>query len=538
MRGERSTTTRRPGRAAVDLVLGIDPARPEPLHRQLYVGLRSAILEQRLKPGARLPSTRALATSLGLARNTVHGAYDQLLAEGYLETRHGSGTYVAASLPDDALRAATHGVAEAASTSDVSTGPANAGRERTGPSPVGQPAGPGDAVGQRLSNWGRRVAEIAPPPYAAPTTPLPIDFRHGRPDVVHFPIDEWRRAASRQLRQLDRDDLWYGPPAGLPSLRAALAEYLGRARGVRCTPEQVVVTTGTQQAIDLISRLLVEADDAVVVEDPCYPGARRVFAALGATLLDVPVDEHGLRTEDLPDAPARLVYTTPSHQYPSGATLPVSRRLDLLRWAERHDALVIEDDYDSEFRHVGRPLEALQGLDRAGRVAYVGSFSKVLYPALRLGYLVAPPALVRLASEAKRLLDLQTATPGQEMLAELIHSGQFEAHLRRMRRVYRGRRAALLEALDRELGPLATPGPSDAGLYLRLVLAEGLDEEAVARRAAELGVAVYPAGPYFARPVARPGLILGYAALDEAGIAEGIRRLRLAVDAELAARAR
>ena len=193
---------------------------------------------------------------------------------------------------------------------------------------------------------------------------------------------------------------------------------------------------------------------------------------------------------------------------------------------------MIEDDYDSEFRHVGRPLEALQGLDRSGRVAYVGSFSKVLYPALRLGYLVAPPEMVRLVSEAKRLLDLQTATPGQEMLAELILSGQFEAHLRRMRRVYRGRRAALLEALERELGPLATPGPSDAGLYLRVVLADGLNEEAVARRAAEFGVGVYPAGPYYARPVERPGLILGYAALDEAGIAEGIRRLRLAIDAE------
>ena len=513
MRGERSVSTRWSGRAAVDLVLGIDPSHPEPLHRQLYGGLRAAILEQRLKPGARLPSTRTLATTLGLARNTVHGAYDQLLAEGYLETRHGSGTYVAASLPDDALRAATRRQPETSNATTV------------------RPIEPAGAVGQRLSNWGRRVAEIAPAPYGSPATPLPIDFRHGRPDVTHFPLDEWRRAATRQLREIDRDDLWYGPPAGLPSLRAALAEYRGRARGVRCTPEQVVITTGTQQAIDLISRLLVEADDVVVVEDPCYPGARRVFEALGATLLDVPVDEHGLRTDDLPHDPARLVYTTPSHQYPSGATLPVSRRLDLLRWAERHDALVIEDDYDSEFRHSGRPLEALQGLDRSGRVAYVGSFSKVLYPALRLGYLVAPPALVRLASEAKRLLDLQTATPGQEMLAELIQSGQFEAHLRRMRRVYRGRRAALLEALDRELGPLATPGPSDAGLYLRLVLAEGMDEEAVAQRAAELGVAVYPAGPYFARPVARPGLILGYAALDEAGIAEGIRRLRLAIDA-------
>jgi GntR family transcriptional regulator/MocR family aminotransferase len=489
----------RPGRASVDLVLGVDPARPEPLHRQLYGGLRSAILDQRLKPGARLPSTRSLATTLGLARNTVHGAYDQLLAEGYLETRHGAGTYVAASLPDDALRA---GGAAGAATS-LATAP-------NGPSGPHSPSPTAPAhLGERLSRWGHRIAEIAPTPYMTASPTLPFDFRHGRPDVTHFPLEEWRRAAARQLREMDRDDLWYGPPAGLPSLRVAVAEYLGRARGVRCTPEQVVITTGTQQAIDLISRLLVEDGDPVVVEDPCYPGARRVFQALGAHLLDVPVDEHGLCTDELPDQPARLIYTTPSHQYPSGATLPVSRRLDLLRWAERHGALVIEDDYDSEFRHVGRPLEALQGLDRSGRVAYVGSFSKVLYPALRLGYLVAPPELIQLAAEAKRLIDLQTATPGQEMLAELIASGQFEAHLRRMRRVYRGRRAALLEALARDLDGLAEPGPSEAGLYLRIVLAPGLDDEAVARRAADLGVAVYPARPYFRRPPARPGLILG-----------------------------
>lgn len=545
-RVQRTASARWPGRAAVDLVLGVDPARPEPLHRQLYDGLRAAILEQRLKPGVRLPSTRALATTLGLARNTVHGAYDQLLAEGYLETRHGSGTYVATSLPDDAFRAVAGDVVSTTTGAGDGAGlaydggagvrpkAAAAARSVSADGAVPEPpkAGSGD-VGQRLSNWGRRVAEIAPAPYVAPAVALPLDFRHGRPDVTHFPIDEWRRAALRQLREIDRDDLWYGPPAGLPSLRAALAAYLGRARGVRCTPDQVVVTTGTQQAIDLISRLLVETGDTVVVEDPCYPGARRVFEALGARLLDVPVDEHGLRTDDLPAEPARLVYTTPSHQYPSGATLPVSRRLDLLRWAERHDALVIEDDYDSEFRHVGRPLEALQGLDRSGRVAYVGSFSKVLYPALRLGYLVAPPGLVRLVTEAKRLIDLQTATPGQEMLAELIQTGHFEAHLRRMRRVYRGRRATLLEALDRELGALASPGPSDAGLYVRIVLADGLNEEAIAQRAAELGVGVYPAGPYYARPVARPGLILGYAALDEAGIAEGMRRLRLAIDAEV-----
>ena len=501
-------------KVVVDLVLAVDPAAPEPLHRQLYRELRAAILEQRLKPGAKLPSTRALATTLGMARNTVHGAYDQLLAEGYLEPRHGSGTYVAASLPDDAFQATT---ADASAPAAV-------------PAPA-EEAAPGNATTGRLSNWGRRVAEIGTTPYLGVTETLPYDFRHGRPDATNFPLEAWRRIAGRQLRQIDRDDLWYGPAVGLPALRSAIAEYLGRARGVRCTPEQVVITTGTQQAIDLMARLLVDAGDVVVVEDPCYPGARRVFDALGAQLVDVPVDAHGLCTDLLPEVPARLVYTTPSHQYPSGATLPVSRRLDLLRWAERHDTLVIEDDYDSEFRHAGRPLEALQGIAEPGRVAYVGSFSKVLYPALRLGYLVAPAELVRLAAEAKRLVDLQTATPGQELLAELIQGGHFEAHLRRMRRVYRGRRAALLEALALEFGPLAEAGSSDAGLYLRIVLAEGLDEDTITQEAAARGVGVYPARPYYQRAPARPGLILGYAALDEAGIREGIRRLRLAADA-------
>jgi GntR family transcriptional regulator/MocR family aminotransferase len=559
-------------KVVVDLVLGVDPAADEPLHRQLYRELRAAVLEQRLKPGAKLPSTRALATTHGLARNTVHAAYDQLLAEGYLEARHGSGTYVAASLPDDAFRAVTSGATTSGTTTSgtiaaralavdapartAAHAPASAagserpGRELVRPrfprpgltslaspeSPADSPAQDGDVAAgsdptSRLSRWGQRVATIGQTPYLVITETLPYDFRHGRPDATNFPLEAWRRIAARQLRQLDRDDIWYGPAAGLPALRVAIAEYLGRARGVRCTPEQVIVTTGTQQAIDLMARLLVETGDVVVVEDPCYPGARRVFDALGARLVDVPVDEHGLCTDLLPEGPARLVYTTPSHQYPSGATLPVSRRLDLLRWAERHDTLVIEDDYDSEFRHAGRPLEALQGIAEAGRVAYVGSFSKVLYPALRLGYLVAPTSLVWLAAEAKRLVDLQTATPGQELLAELIQAGHFEAHLRRMRRVYRERRTVLLEALNRELGPLAEAGPSDAGLYLRIVLAEGLDEEAVTREAAARGVAVYPARPYFQRTVARPGLILGYAALDEVGIQEGIRQLRLAIDA-------
>lgn len=522
----------RPRRVPVDLVLGIDPTAPEPLHRQLYGRLREAILERRLKPGARLPSTRALAAMLGLARNTVHGAYDQLLAEGYVEAHHGSGTYVASSLPDDAFRAAhsSAGPRSAAVTPPASAlpGPALAPVQPGWP-PSGAEARSESSGQARLSTWGRRVADLEPPPYAG-VSGLPFDFRHGRPDAAHFPTEEWRRAGARQLRRVGRADLWYGPPAGLPALREAIAEYLGRARGVRCAPEHVLVTTGTQQAVDLLARLLVDDGDRIVVEDPSYPGARRVFEALGAQIVDVPVDDHGLCTAALPDAPARLVYTTPSHQYPSGATLPVSRRLELLAWAERRDALVVEDDYDSEFRYVGRPLEAMQGLDRSARVIYVGTFSKVLYPALRLGYVVLPPWLARPAVEAKRLLDLQTATPPQEILAELIQSGAFEAHMRRMRRLYRARRAALLDALARELSQRARPGPSEAGLFLRLVLAEGIDEEAVVRRAATLGVAVYSARPYYARPIRQAGLILGYAALDEAAIAEGIRRLRLAVE--------
>ncbi len=530
------------GRVPVDLVLSIDPGQPDPLHRQLYAGLRLAILERRVKPGARLPSTRTLATALGLARNTVHGAYDQLIAEGYLETRHGSGTYVASSLPDDVFEVpagpalTSAWVGQAPPLRDQPVGASLAAPSLTAPrldpsSPLPLAPRPSPlAPPVVLSTWGRRIATLPPAPYMSPSPRLPIDFRHGRPDTSQFPHDEWRRLAARQLRQADREDLWYGPPAGLLSLRAAIAEYLGRARGVRCVPDQVIITTGTQQAIDLTARLLVDDGDTVVVEDPCYPSARRVFTMLGASIVDVPVDDHGLCTDALPELPARLLYTTPSHQYPLGATLPVSRRLELLAWADRQGAIVIEDDYDSEFRHAGRPLEAMQGLDRSGRVAYVGSFSKVLYPTLRLGYLVAPLALVDHAREAKRLLDLQTATAGQEALAELMQSGQFEAHLRRMRRLYRARRAVLLDALARELPGLATPGPSEAGLYLHVVLAAGLDETTVAERAAARGVGVYPAGPYFVRPVERPGLVLGYSALTEDAIVEGIRRLRLAIE--------
>ncbi|MFN8523824.1 MAG: PLP-dependent aminotransferase family protein [Chloroflexota bacterium] len=490
----------------MELLVPLDPAAALPLHRQLYEGIRAAILTGRLHAGERLPSSRSLADSLQVARNTVNAAYEQLAAEGYLATRTGSGTYVSRDLPDDAPSA-------------HSTHPAH---------PV-----PADRT-IRLAAWGQRVAGLAAAPYqTGPPSgpPQRLDFRHGRPDATNFPIADWRHIMLRQLQHLGTEDIWYGPPTGSLRLRRELASYLGRSRGVRCTPDQIIVTTGTQQSIDIITRLLVDVRDTVAVENPCYPGARRVLEALGARLVDVPVDHDGLIVEALPPEACTLAYTTPSHQYPTGATMPVGRRLDLLDWARRTGAVILEDDYDSEFRHTGRPVEALQGLDRGQTVAYIGSFSKVLYPALRMGYLVVPQQLLGVAEEAKRLADLQTATPPQEALAEFLSTGLFEAHLRRMRRVYRERRAVLLEQIKLKLAGFATAGPSGAGLYVLMHLDPVLDERKVVQRAAQLGVALYRAGPYYAAGDPPAGLIMGYAALDAAQIADGIERVRQALQA-------
>ena len=460
------------------------------LNEQLFEWLRQGILQGELKPGQKLPSSRQQALTSGVSRNVVVTAYEQLVAEGYAEARVGAGTFVAATLPDTSLR-------------DIAT-------------PVqSEPPEP------RLSSYARRALALRPgSPHATMSSPL-YDFRYGL-----SPVDErlqtlWRRTLSRCART---PELNYGDTQGYFPLREALAVYLAQGRGVSCSPEQVIVTNGSQQALDLVARVLLEPGDRILLENPCYQGARQVFAAAGAEVVPAPVDEEGLV---LPDTAAKLAYVTPSHQFPTGVVLSVTRRLELLAWAQEHDAFVLEDDYDSEYRYVGRPVPAVYGLGGSDRVLYVGTFSKVLFPALRLGFLVSPPALVPAVLAAKWLTDRHSATLEQAALALFMTEGHFERHLRRTRVQNAARRQALLNALDEHLGNRAEVTGTNAGIHA-LVWLNGVSPEKqddLVGRARAAGVGIYPVTPYFSQPPERLGLLLGYAALDEVRINEGIRRL-------------
>ncbi|ABG03115.1 transcriptional regulator, GntR family [Rubrobacter xylanophilus DSM 9941] len=487
---------------SVLLWVSVDRSSAVPLHRQLYEGLRGAILGGRLSPGARLPSTRELAAGLGVSRNTATSAYVQLLAEGYLEGRVGSGTYVARSLPDDLLRARPGPGREAA----------GAGAERA------------------LSRRGGLLA--ATPTTTARDAGAPRAFRPGVPALDRFPFELWRQLASRFWRRPPPGLLGYGDPAGYAPLRAEISAYLRAARAVRCSPEQVIVVSGSQQALDLAARVLLDPGDAAWVEDPGYMGARAALLGAGARLVPVPVDGEGLDVAAGarlgPDA--RLVHVTPSHQYPLGATMSLARRLELLGWANRTGAWVLEDDYDSEYRYAGRPLEALQGLDAEGRVIYVGTFSKVLFPSLRLGYLVLPPDLVDAFAAARELSDRHPPGPDQGVLARFIAEGHFERHLRRTRKLYAERQEALVEAARRHLaGRLEVP-PAEAGMHLVGRLPEGTDDREASRRAAALGVEAPPVSAFASGACRTPGLVLGYAAFGRDEIEEGVKRLRAALD--------
>ena len=494
-----------------DLVLTLDEPPGRSLQWRVYDRLRRDILGGRLKPGERLPSSRALARSLRVSRTTVVLAYDQLLAEGYLETRPASGTFVSRVLPEGAAERGSVRARE---------------REQAGGSHAPTLS---RSHAPTLSRWGTRLLEVGRA--ATPMSPrrLPYDFRPGRPDWSAFPRTTWRRLAARRWAAASDELASYGDPAGYRPLREAIAGHLARSRGVRCEPEQVVVVNGSQQAADLLARVWLDPGDAAAVEDPGYPEAALALRAYGVYVLPTPVDRDGLVVESLPppDQPQapRLVYVTPSHQFPTGTVLGLRRRLALLEWAAARGALLVEDDYDSEFRYEGRPLESLQGLDRAGLVAYVGSFSTALFPPLRVGYAVLPPRLVEPFVAAKWLADRQTATIEQQVLADFIAGGHFARHLRRMGRLYRRRRDALLEALREHLADQVEPGGAGAGLHLVGWLRPGLDERALAEAAASRGVGVYPLGRFRLAGPGRPGLLLGFAALDELRIREGVRQL-------------
>jgi GntR family transcriptional regulator/MocR family aminotransferase len=388
----------------------------------------------------------------------------------------------------------------------------------------------------RLAAFGRRLAAGVPhrqATWSLPRERVACDFRYGEPAYADLPLATWARLLGRRARRLSVKRLAYQPPGGAPELREALAGYLARARGVACSPEEVVVTQGSQQAIDLTMRLLVDPGDTVVIEEPHYTGFTLCAAAAGAKPAFVATDEQGLRSDELEAVgPARLACVTPSHQFPAGGVLSLPRRLALLDWARRRSAYVLEDDYDGEFRFTGRPLECLQALDRHGRVLYAGTASKLLFPALRIGWLVAPPALASFLQDAKALADTGTATLEQLAFADFIGEGHLERHVRRSRVRHAARRAALVEALERELGERAEVLGANAGVHVLVRLAErpARDVRRLREACREHGVGVYPAAPFYARPPARAELLLGYAALREPQIRAGVRRLREALD--------
>jgi len=459
------------------------------LARDAYAELREAILDGRLRPGERLPPTRELARSLGVSRNTVLHAYEGLVAEGFLAGRAGAGTFVAPGVPAGSPRRA----------------------------PTASPLSP-------RAPWARGLA--APAPAAQPAAAF--DFQLGAPDPALFPWDTWRGLVAHRLR--GRGARWTLPqPEGEPRLREALARHLGRARAVLAGPDDVLVTAGAQQAFDLAARVLLRPGDVVAVEDPGYPPAREAFRAAGAKVVPVRVDAEGLDVDALPRG-ARLVYTTPSHQFPLGVPMSLARRLALLAWAEREGAAILEDDYDSEFRYEGRPLEPLQSLDRSGRVLYVGTFSKVLLPGLRMGFLVAPAPLQPALRRAKAVADSHGPVDVQRALADLLEEGLFARHVRRVHRAYAERRARLLAAIDRTLEDRVVRLPSVAGLHVSVLLRDRrADEEAIVRRALARGVRVEPLGRYRLRR-GPPGLALGYGLAPAGRIAEGVARLGEALD--------
>lgn len=452
-----------------------------------------------MKPGEPLPSTRSLAADLGVSRSTVVVIFEQLAAEGYIETKAGARARV------------SPGVRPAS----VQSRPSAAKRPQQAAS---------------LSNYGQRM-QACTLPQPADTDPEHIHFLYGAIAHEDFPLLTWRRHYNRALTRRQHH-LYYGDSAGEPQLREELQAYLRRARGLQCTADQILIVHGTQQALDLCARVLVEPGDQVVMEEPCYLMARRTFEAIGAQVVATPVDEHGLVTSELPKTHSTLAYVTPSHQFPLGSVMSIGRRQALLAWAQRHSSWIVEDDYDSEFRYGLRPVAPLQSLDSSGCVIYIGTFSKALSPQLRMGYLVLPPSLVKAFRHAKQLTDRHSPTLEQTVLAELIRSGAYERHLRRLKRENERRRSALIEAIARHLGVRARVEGTDSGLHVVVWLDDmpSSAEALIVAKAKAQGVGIWPVSPLYAagqkfRKQRCAGFILGYASLQAADIDRGIQLL-------------
>lgn len=469
-----------------------------PAYRWLYATLRAEILEGRLRPGARLPATRDFARGYGLSRGTIVSAFEQLKSEGYVEGSVGSGTYVSKVLPDDLLQVARNASAE----------PRGQGKQR-----------------RHLADYGRRVKLF---------TGFEIRrsraFRANLPALEPFPTSLWAQLTARRWRGASANLLLGCEPLGYGPLREAVADYLGASRGVKCEAQQVAIVSGVQEALDLAARLFLNPGDRVCMEDPGYPGAAIAFEAVGAKISAARVDDEGMELRDANMRGARLVYVTPGHQFPLGITMSLPRRLELLEWARKSGALIFEDDYDSEYRYSGRPVPAMQGLDRNSLVLFAGSFSKVLFPSLRLGYLVIPADLLDRFAAAISVTSRHAPMPEQAVLCEFISEGHFGRHLRRMREVYAERLSVLLESARQRLAGLLEISNIEAGLQTVGWLRGAMDGEAAATAAAKRDVEVTPLSRYSRGRMAREGLQLGFAAVDAREIRRGVEELAIALE--------
>jgi len=511
-----------------------EPSTGIPLYRWLYEELRSAILAGHLRSGARLPATRDLAAQYRLSRPTVVTAFEQLRAEGYVEGRVGSGTYVSKTLPDELLHAPrlTAGARVRQRQRRLS---AYARRLRLAQAGV-RPEANGEGTRTPTStqpHTGARAGTLAPTLTLAPIPKYrpARAFRANQPALDQFPTALWAQVAARRLRRVSTQLLAGGEALGYRPLRETVAEYLNTSRGVKCARDQVVIISGVQQALDRAAHLLLDPGDRVWMENPGYPGAAAAFRAVGAAISPVPVDSEGLNLEAGRKLPKpRLVYVTPAHQFPLGVTMSLRRRLALLEWAGKTGTIIFEDDYDSEYRYSGRPIPALQGLDRSQSVIFTGSFTDVLFPALRLGYMVLPPALVDIFAAAEAISTHHPPLIDQAILCDFIREGHFARHVRRMRELYAERLSVLLESARAKLPGLLEIPAVEAGLRTVGWLQGGISAEQAAQRATKRGVEVVPLRRYAHGCIRREGVVLGFAAVHGGELKRGVEELARALE--------
>jgi GntR family transcriptional regulator/MocR family aminotransferase len=506
------------GAGGLSPLLRVDRGSSRPLHAQIYAGFRAAILDRSLRAGERIPSTRTLARELGVSRIPALNAYSQLLAEGYFESRTGAGTFVSSSLPGLMEERAE----ERAPASHVRA--RGAARSRSSVSRASSKANSRRQLAARVAALPRHEK----PPWFGGTGA----FSFSQPGVDAFPLHIWSKIVARYWRNVPVSALEYGDPMGQRPLREAIATYLRTSRSVRCEWQQIMIVSGSQQALDVTSRVLLDAGNPVWIEEPGYWLARNILTAAGCRIVPVPVDRDGLNVAAGIAAcrQTRAAIVAPSHQFPLGATMSATRRLQLLEWARRESAWIIEDDYDSEYRYDSKPIASLQGLDHSERVIYVGTFSKVLFPALRVGYVVMPPDLIPHFIAVRHAMDVGPPQMIQSVLADFLNEGHFSRHIRRMRQIYGERRDVLINCIQEQLGGVLEVHGAQAGLHLTVTLPRGAKDRAICTAAALRKLWLWPLSPTYIGAGARHGFILGYAGVTAAEIPAGVKRLREVLD--------